>query len=270
MFLKNLTKCLLGILAFFVLILPVHAENKDADQKNQSSVSEVSGQQLADYLKEQYVQQKMAINDEIENYKAKYRDFSQTEDYKKLVKEDPELERFVGKMSVALNDLSTEVDQAYLIYLKPYQEELAKIKADHQAGKLKLTEEVAKFVSDYTLTEPEKIKKKKYNQDELLVHWKKFAYYKQSLFLSDRLETIYQSYFSQLAALPEDKQTYAANRDTIQEMYQEFVKDLEFVEAMSKEELDQIDEKLSQLQKKVDQLKNKPIQNAVKDKNLFE
>ncbi|MGF3076747.1 hypothetical protein [Facklamia sp. P13055] len=268
---KKMILSLIATVVLLPLVNPIDAEDDQTTVEVTSEyVSKKDDQAIIEFLPQAYLEAKMEVSDEIEAFKEKYREFRLTEVYQDLLKEDPEVENFTGYMSVALNQLNSIVDQTYLVYLRNYQERLAKIEQDFELGQLQLTEEVAKFVSDYSLTEPEKVKAKEYSQEELLTHWKNYAYYQQTLDLDKQMESLYQKHFDNLASLPEDQQTYEANRDKIQDMYQEFVDQLEFADQIKKSDLTKISESQETLSDLLEQLKNISLEDAIKEQKLFE
>ncbi|MGX7109580.1 hypothetical protein [Facklamia miroungae] len=268
---KKIFLTLISVTLLLPLFNKAYAEEKQTTVEASSEyVSKKEDQAISDYLSQSYLEAKMEVNDQIEAFKQKYRDYRQTEEYKKLLKEDPEIEKFTSYMSVVLNQLNSQVDQTYLVYLQPYQEKLAKIEQDFELNQLKLTDEVAKFVSDYSLTEPEKVKGKEYSQEELFTHWKNYAYYTQTIDLGKTMEELYQKHFKDLASLPADQQNYASNRDEIQKMFQEFIDQLEFAKQIKASDLAKIEEAETSLKEKLEQLSQVSVEEAVKNQQLFE
>ncbi|MCR8969811.1 hypothetical protein [Facklamia sp. 7083-14-GEN3] len=268
---KKMMISLIATVLLLPLTNPIYAEDDQTTvEVSNKYVSEKDDQAIVEFLPQAYLEDKMKVNDEIEAFKQKFREYRQTDEYKKMLAENPEVENFTGYMSAALNQLVSIVDQTYLVYLRNYQERLAKIEQDFELGQLQLTEEVAKFVSDYSLTEPEKVKAKEYSQEELLTHWKNYAYYQQTLDLEKQMESLYQKHFNDFASLPEEQQTYEANREKIQDMYQEFVDQLEFADQIKESELTKINESQEMLEDLLEQLKNVSVEEAVKEQKIFE
>ena len=244
------------LINFFASPLLARAETKEQTTSQQSVKLE---------LADRYVEEKMAMNDRVEAYKQKFREFSQSDAYKDLLKEDPEAKKVVGEMSILMNDFSNQVDQIFFIHLKDYRDQLEKIQKQYDEGKLELSPEAFKFVSDYSLTEPEELKKKEFTQDDLFTHLKSFAYYQQVSALSPKLASLYQKYFADLATKPEAQQSYEANRDHLVAMYREFSGLLAFEEELTKEELATIDQRLKEIKEEFKQIEEVPVEQAVKE-----
>ena len=270
---EDFMKKLFVVLALCLLAGPHFVQAADEEsttttvEVNQATtpLTEYQGQAIADYLKETYFTRKMDANDRIQAYYDQYQAYKETEDYQKLLAEDPHVEKFDRVLQLSFQGLMGQLDQIFLVHLKDYQTKMAESQALYEEEKLEVTEDLVGYIAKITASNPKEVQKKTYNQDQLLEYWQGYHYFQQASQLSEALKEAYHKHFPGQENLEAVDASYAENKDKIHAMYQDFIGQLEFVDELSQEEIDQIESGLQRIEDLLKVAEDQPVEEAVKD-----